>query len=202
MKINSVEYVASARQTADSPWEGLPELAVAGRSNVGKSSLINALLKRRQMARVSGTPGKTRCLNFFRINGRFFLVDLPGYGYAKAPREEQQHWEKMVREYLEDPRRRKVVMMILDIRREVSPLDLALKEWLDHYGTDYLVVATKADKVSGNERARQLRSIRERFPGREILPFSALTEHGRLDLLGCVQRKIELMENDLGGHDE
>jgi len=202
VKISSVEYVASARQMADSPWEGLPELAVAGRSNVGKSSLINALLKRRQMARVSATPGKTRCLNFFRINGRFFLVDLPGYGYAKAPREEQRQWEKMVREYLQDGRRRKVVMLLLDIRREVSPLDLTLKEWLDFYQTDYLVVATKSDKVSGNERTRQLRAIQERFPGREVMPFSALSEFGRLELLGCIQNKIERLENDLGGHDE
>ena len=126
VKCTSVEFVVSARSTADYPKERRPEIAVAGRSNVGKSSLINALLKRKQVARVSATPGKTRGINYFVVNSSFFLVDLPGYGYARISRDEQRQWERMVRDYLHCADRPKLVLVLVDSRHPPSPLDLAL----------------------------------------------------------------------------
>lgn len=195
MKFSSVEFVVSARSTADYPKERRPEIAVAGRSNVGKSSLINALLKRRQVARVSATPGKTRGINYFLVNGSFFLVDLPGYGYARVSRTEQQQWERMVRDYLRSHQRPKLVVMLVDSRHSPSPLDLALRDWLVEAGLEFVVVATKADKLSGNERSRNLAVLRRAYPEVEILPFSSVTELGRLQLLGRLQKFLNEQES-------
>jgi len=191
VKFTAVEFVTSARSASGYPRERLPEIAVVGRSNVGKSSLINTLLKRRGVAKVSGTPGKTRGINYFRINGSFYLVDLPGYGYAKIAEAERRSWDRMIREYFAETTRRRLVIMIVDIRHALSPLDRTLREWLEAQAAEYVVVATKADKLSGNARAASLRELRAAFPDREILPFSALTELGRLELLGRLQRFIK-----------
>lgn len=199
MKCTSVEFVVSARSTADYPKERRPEIAVAGRSNVGKSSLINALLKRRQVARVSATPGKTRGINYFLVNGSFFLVDLPGYGYARISRSEQQQWERMVRDYLHAADRPKLVLALVDSRHPPSPLDLALRDWLAGEGLEYVVVATKADKLSGNERTRNLAVLRKAYPGAELMPFSSTTELGRLQLLGRLQQYLDTNEKNAKG---
>jgi GTP-binding protein len=190
VKFTAVEFVTSARSASGYPPERLPEIAIAGRSNVGKSSLINALLKRRGVAKVSGTPGKTRGINYFRINGSFYLVDLPGYGYAKVSEAERRSWDRMIREYFAESTRRRLVIMLVDIRHAPSALDRTLREWLEAQACDYLVVATKADKLSGNARAASLRILQAAYPGREILPFSSVTEMGRRELLGWLQRFI------------
>lgn len=182
MKISTVEYLLSARSRADFPRRRLPEIAFAGRSNVGKSSLINALLKRRHVAKVSSTPGKTRCVNYFLINDSFYLVDLPGYGYAKVSRSEQQVWEGMVRGYLEDRDRSKFVVMLVDLRHDPGNLDRLMKSWLDSNRNPHVIAATKADKLSGNQRAVRSRQLKTFYTGTEVIPVSSVTELGRREL--------------------
>ncbi|MBN2432274.1 MAG: YihA family ribosome biogenesis GTP-binding protein [Acidobacteria bacterium] len=199
MKITSVEYLLSARSATDYPRQSRPEIAFAGRSNVGKSSLINTLLKRRGIAKTSSTPGKTRCINFFLINGSFYFVDLPGYGYAKVSRHEQQQWGGMIEEYLQAGDRRKLVVMLVDCRHAASPLDLQMKQWLDHHSLAHVIVATKADKLSKNQLAQSLRRLGNAFDGSVLLPFSAENETGRLELWRRIQHFIDSDEQPTGG---
>lgn len=164
----------------DFPEGPLPELAVSGRSNVGKSSLINTLLGRK-MAYISQTPGKTQTLNFYRIGEGFFLVDLPGYGYAQAPKENQKVWARLVEGYLSRRQNLRAVILLIDARHPPSPLDLQMKGWLDSYGIPTLYVATKADKIPRGKRRSMTQMIRKGFsldPSIPIYPFSARTGEG------------------------
>jgi len=199
VKVTSVDYLLSARSATDYPRQPRPEIAFSGRSNVGKSSLINALLKRRGIAKTSSTPGKTRCINFFLINGSFYFVDLPGYGYAKVSRQEQKQWGAMIEEYLQAGDRRKLIVMLVDCRHDVSPLDLRMKQWMDHHRLAHVIVATKADKLSKNQLAQSLRRLRKAFGGSELLPFSAVHETGRLELWRRIQHFIDSDEQPTGG---
>jgi len=151
MKILSAEFVLSAKEPRHYPPAGIPEIAFAGRSNVGKSSLINTLLNRKRLARTSTTPGRTQEINFFRINDGFFFVDLPGYGYAKVPEAIRRQWGPMVETYLRDRPTLRLVVVILDVRRDPSREDLQLIQWLEFYSLEYMIVITKADKISRNE---------------------------------------------------
>jgi len=191
VKITSVEYLVSARSRTDYPKKQLPQIAFAGRSNVGKSSLINALLKRKRMARTSSTPGKTQCINFFLINGSFYFVDLPGYGYAKVPRKERQKWGQIIEEYLQWKEIRKMVVLLVDIRHKSSPLDLQMKSWLDFHQLQHVIAATKADKLSTSRRTRCLNVLKEAFAGTDVIPFSAVKGQGRLQLWGLIKGFIE-----------
>lgn len=191
MKITQIEFMTSARKLSDCPDAAHPDICFAGRSNVGKSSLINALLKRRQVARVSATPGKTRGINFFLINGSFHFVDLPGYGFAKVPREERNYWGKMMREYFEDSRRRKLVIVVIDLRREPSPLDLEMKGWLEFAAVPHLIAATKADKLTANSRSKNIRVLASAYRGCPIVPFSAKTSLGVGDVWGKISGFLE-----------
>jgi len=190
MKIISAEFVLSATEPRHYPPAGIPEVAFAGRSNVGKSSLINTLLNRKRLARTSTTPGRTQEINFFRINDSFFFVDLPGYGYAKVPEAIRKQWGPMVETYLRDRQTLSLVVVILDVRRDPSPEDLQLIHWLEFYSVNFLVVITKTDKISRNEL-----SVRKRIIGDlegasvkpAILSFSAKTGDGK----EFIWRKIE-----------
>jgi GTP-binding protein len=161
MKILAAEFVTGAVQPSQFPRTVLPEVAFAGKSNVGKSSLINALLNRKHLVKTSSTPGKTREINFFRINDAFQFVDLPGYGYAEAPKAIQRGWQQLLESYLtgRDPLRG--VVMIVDARHESSPLDRALKDFLSSHGVPLLIVASKADKLGRNEITANLARIAE-----------------------------------------
>ena len=158
------------------PADRLPETAFLGRSNVGKSSLINALIGQKGLAFTSNTPGRTQTINFYRIEEAFYFVDLPGYGYARVPPGHQLAWKKLIDEYLEKREQLKLSCLILDTRRGWMEKDLDLKRWLEHYGRPYVVVATKTDKLNQSELERGLRAIRQE--GVEPLPFSALTGRG------------------------
>jgi len=182
MRILSAAFVLSAKEPAHYPPALLPEVAFAGRSNVGKSSLINALLMRRGLARTSNTPGRTQEINFFSVNDRIGFVDLPGYGYAKVPEKIRRQWGPMIEAYLRDRRTLQLVVVILDVRREPSEEDLQLIDWLSFYRRRCLIVLTKIDKLNRGERAERLRRIEEalrRFPGMETLVFSAKTGEGK-----------------------
>jgi GTP-binding protein len=154
----------------------LPEIAFLGRSNVGKSSLINALTGQKGLAFTSNTPGRTQTINFYRVDGTFYLVDLPGYGYARVPPGHQLEWKKLIEQYLENRETLKLSCLILDPRRGWTDKDLDLKRWLEYHGRQYLVVATKTDKLNQSEQEHGLRAIRQE--GVEPLPFSALTGRG------------------------
>ncbi len=168
------------------PADGLPEIAFLGRSNVGKSSLINALVGRPGLAFTSKTPGRTQTINFYRIDGSLYFVDLPGYGYARVPRERALAWKKLVEAYLRNRDSLKLAILILDARRGWMSSDLQLKEWLEFHGRRYLVIATKMDKLNQSEQKRGLDAIRQEHV--EPLPFSASTGRGVRELWQAISK--------------
>lgn len=182
MKVLSAEFVLSAKESSHYPPAILPEIAFAGRSNVGKSSLINALLNRRGLARTSNTPGRTQEINFFRINDRFAFIDLPGYGYAKVPVAIRKQWGPMIETYLRERETLRLVVLILDVRRDPSEEDLQLMDWLRCYHIPFVAVLTKTDKVSNNALSNRRRRISEKIgfpPEMPLAAFSAKTGQGK-----------------------
>jgi GTP-binding protein len=192
MRIHSAEFLKSATKPSEYPAGNFPEVAFAGRSNVGKSSLINALVRRKSLAKTSSSPGKTQTINFFRINGKISLVDLPGYGYAKVSLRVKKRWKPMVESYLQTREPIRLVVVILDARRGASAEDLSLVDWLDHHRIPSLIVLTKADKLSQIDRARQKRNLAEipLLAGRDFLFFSAVTGEGKEDLWKKIQESL------------
>jgi GTP-binding protein len=191
MKVLSAEFVLSAKVPAHYPPAVLPEIAFAGRSNVGKSSLINTLVRRKGLARTSNTPGRTQEINFFTVNNRFAFIDLPGYGYAKVPEKIRNNWGPMIETYLRERETLRLVVLILDIRRDPSPEDRQLIGWLQFYRLPVLIVLTKIDKVSQNELAQRKRVIGKDLDLASIaqpVSFSAKTGEGK-DLLWREIRK-------------
>jgi GTP-binding protein len=185
MKITSAAFLGSAVTPEQYPRQPLPEVAFAGRSNVGKSSLINALVHRKNLVKTSATPGKTRAINFFLVNQRFCLVDLPGYGYAKVPRRVQASWQPMVETYLQCRDMLRAVVHIVDLRHPPTHQDLQLRAWLRRHKIVIVTVATKADKVKSGKRAQHIADVRRglALTAEEPLQvFSARTHEGRLQL--------------------
>ncbi|MDD4766479.1 MAG: ribosome biogenesis GTP-binding protein YihA/YsxC [Desulfotomaculaceae bacterium] len=194
MRINDAEFVTSAVKTADYPAGELPEVALAGRSNVGKSSLLNKLVNRKGLARTSNTPGRTRLINFFRVNGVFHLVDLPGYGYAKVSLREKDSWRKMVEGYLNTRINLRGIVLLIDSRHPPTAQDIQMYDWLKYRGVNAVVVATKADKNSRSRLLQSLKVIRAALPlaeGDQLVPFSAETGQGREELLEIIGRWVE-----------
>jgi GTP-binding protein len=186
LAIKSVEFLKSATRREHFPAGAMPQLAFVGRSNVGKSSLLNVLSNRRRLAHVSSTPGRTQLVNFFTVNGALYFVDLPGYGFAKAPESVRRNWEKMITGYLQGNARLKGVFALFDIRRELSEEDRALLDWLTHFGIPFVAVVTKADKLARGAQAQALRRITEEFAPHAPVAvhlFSAQTRHGRDEIL-------------------
>jgi len=184
MKIDTAEFVVGAASPSQFPSSFLPEVAFAGKSNVGKSSLLNAILNRKKLVKTSGTPGKTRQLNFFEINRGFRCVDLPGYGFSRVSRAEKENWEKLVESYLREGRFLAGVVMIVDIRHKPSPLDLSMREWLIAFGLRHLIVANKVDKLKKSQVQSHLAVVRRELDLEEPpLAFSAKTRQGRDVLL-------------------
>jgi GTP-binding protein len=195
MKIISAEFVKSATKPSEYPQGNFPEVAFAGKSNVGKSSLINALVNRKNLAKTSSSPGRTQIINFFLVNGKISLVDLPGYGYSKVSLQVRKNWKPMVESYLQTRKEIRLVVLILDARRGVSPDDLALLDWLDYHKIPSLIVLTKVDKLSQIERARQKRALAENSLLAEKSPafFSAVTGEGREEVWKMIQEAFELI---------
>lgn len=193
MNIKSAEFVKSAVKVKDYPNAVSGEIAFAGRSNVGKSSLINAILNRRQLAKTGSTPGKTRTINFFLIDEDFYFVDLPGYGYAKVSRTMRQSWSIMVENYLKAERPIKALVLIIDIRRDPGDYEMTLVEWLNYYRIPVVIVLTKADKLSGNKRAVRVREIARllNIEKEEAVLFSARTREGSAKLWEYLIRFLE-----------
>ena len=194
MKINTSDLEAVAVRAAQYPPEDLPEIAFAGRSNVGKSSLLNLITGRKALARVSGSPGKTRTINFYRCNDRFRIVDLPGYGYAKISRSESEKWGAMMESYLENRENLIKVVQLVDIRHKPSEQDVQMYEYLKYFELDGIVVATKADKIGSNEKKRSLKLISDTLGMSEddiIITISSLKKSGHEELLDTIDFLLE-----------
>ena len=197
MLIRSVDlpYVCGVKSVL--PKTGKPEFVLAGRSNVGKSSFVNALIQRKSFARTSSTPGKTRTINFYAVNDAFFLVDLPGYGYAKTGPVEQEEWDRLIRRYLSEGEDIEEVILLLDSRRVPNEMDLQMFQWiLAATGYEPIVIITKMDKLKRSQHAKAIKEIREKLGASKdcmMIPFSAETKSGREEFLELVD-KI-LLEN-------
>ena len=161
MKIRSAEFILSASSPWQFPPPTLPEIAFAGRSNVGKSTLINSLLNRKKLVKTSSTPGKTQLINFFKINDKFHFVDLPGYGFAKVPETVRQQWQRLIEAYLQERESLRNVVLIIDSRHGPTSQDRQLKEWLDYYDRPVLIVASKIDKLKRGQIQKHLKIIRQ-----------------------------------------
>jgi GTP-binding protein len=185
MKIHAAEFLISAVSPPQYPQQRLPEVAFAGRSNVGKSSLINVLVHRKNLVKTSSTPGKTQTINFFMVNGRFLFVDLPGYGYARVPQDVQARWRPMIETYLHQRQTLRAVVHIVDIRHPPTTQDQQLRFWLRHHQRPIVTVATKADKIKRSQRSMRLQEIRHVLglsAEEPLILFSAQNHEGRLPL--------------------
>ncbi len=183
--------------TSKLPVTGRPEVAFAGKSNVGKSSLINGLMNRKALARTSAQPGKTQTINFYNINDLMYLVDLPGYGYARVSPAEKEKWGKMIENYLHNSRDLKAVFLLIDIRHEPSANDRQMYEWIVHNGYEPIIIATKLDKIKRSQVQKQVKMIKEGLklrPGSLLIPYSAQTKQGREEIWALI--------DELGGFAE
>lgn len=179
MKITSAEFIKSAFAPEHYPTDELPEIAFLGRSNVGKSSLINSLLQRKGLARTSNTPGRTQSINFFLINESFYFVDLPGYGYARVSKAMRSDWGEMAEKYLSSRPQLALLIQLIDARHEPSALDIQLNDWIVHHGAPRLIVATKSDKLSANALRKSMKAIGDRLETDDLVAYSSEKGTGR-----------------------
>lgn len=190
MKITSTEFVKSAFQRDHWIDSHLPEIAFLGRSNVGKSSLINSLLQRKGLARTSNTPGRTQSINYFLINEALYFVDLPGYGYARVSKSTRSDWGKMAEEYLSLNPQLALCVQLVDSRHEPTTLDMELNEWLNYHAKPHIVVATKSDKLSSNQLNKQSKVLRNALRHSELLEYSSHTGKGRDKVWSAIEKAI------------
>ena len=197
MKIRSLELETVCGITSTLPENDKPEIAFAGKSNVGKSSLINALLNRKSFARTSAQPGKTQTINFYNINDVMYCVDLPGYGYAKVSREVQAKWGKMIENYLQKSPMLKAVFLLIDIRHEPGNNDKEMYDWVVHNGYEPIIIATKLDKIKRSQTQKNIQIIKEKLqvkPGTRVIPFSSETKQGRDELWALIDELVGYVE--------
>ncbi len=186
--------------TSTLPENDKPEIAFAGKSNVGKSSLINALMNRKSLARTSAQPGKTQTINFYNINETLYFVDLPGYGYANASVSVKEKWGKMIERYLKKSNQLKIVFLLLDIRHEPSVNDKNMYDWIVFQGFHPIIIATKLDKINRSQKDKQIKLLKEGLdvvPGTKVFPFSSLTKQGREEIWDCIEEICGLKQEDL-----
>lgn len=194
MKIVNPKFVKSAHKIEDYPYNNLPEIAFAGRSNVGKSSMINTILNRKGLARTSSKPGHTRSINFFNIDNKFYLVDLPGYGFAKVPEKEKEKWKGLINDYLHYRENLKGIVMIVDARHKPTEQDEMMLNWIREFRIPKIIVATKADKLSNNKKAKQKKIIFNtlRLIEEEMFTFfSAKTAEGKKQIFSFINQIIK-----------
>ena len=185
MVIKNINLETVCGITSKLPENSLPEIAFAGKSNVGKSSLINALMNRKSYARTSATPGKTQTINYYNINDAMYLVDLPGYGYAKVSEKEKIAWGKMIERYLNQSKQLKAVFLLIDIRHDPSANDKMMYHWIVEQGFQLIIIATKLDKIKRSQIQKQVKAVKsglDLLPGTIVIPFSAETKQGREEI--------------------
>ncbi|MCD8216407.1 MAG: ribosome biogenesis GTP-binding protein YihA/YsxC [Clostridiales bacterium] len=199
MRVNNAAIDKTAVKKSQYPANGLPEVAFAGKSNVGKSSLINTMAGRKALARTSGSPGKTRTINFFIIENSLYFVDLPGYGYAKASKAETAKWGPMMDEYLLEREQLKAIILLVDVRHEAGKNDIMMLEYLRHYGYKIIIAATKCDKISRNRLPSYLKQLKASLSlreGEKVIPFSSVTKQGRDELWEVILEECGLEDNE------
>jgi GTP-binding protein len=191
VKISSARFITSATRPDGFPRDQRPEIAFCGRSNIGKSSLLNTLTNSHGLARTSSSPGRTQTINFFLIDDRMYFVDLPGYGYAKVPKALKATWGAMIEGYLREREQLKLALMLVDSRMPPTESDTVMKQWLDYHRIPNAVVLTKADKISRNQLSQALRTGAQTLNTKEIVPFSAVTGSGKDELLTRIRAAID-----------
>lgn len=199
MVIKNVSLETVIGVTSKIPQNELPEIAFAGKSNVGKSSLINALINRKSLARTSSQPGKTQTINFYNINDALYFVDLPGYGYAKVSQQEKEKWGRMIERYLHQSNVLKAVFLLIDIRHDPSANDKTMYEWILANGFHPIIIATKADKINRSQLQKQIKAVRQGLgAGKDtvVLPFSAQTKQGREEIYEVIDRLMAPPEGE------
>ena len=193
MIIKNINLETVCGITSKLPENDKPEIAFAGKSNVGKSSLINALMNRKSFARISATPGKTQTINFYNINDALYLVDLPGYGYAKVSQQEKEKWGKMIERYLHSSKQLRAVFLLIDIRHEPSANDKMMYDWVVSQGYNPINIATKQDKLKRSQIDKHVKMLRQGLklvPGTRIIPFSSVTKQGRDEIWELVETEL------------
>lgn len=193
MIIKNINLETVCGITSKLPENDKPEIAFAGKSNVGKSSLINALMNRKSFARISATPGKTQTINFYNINDEMYLVDLPGYGYAKVSQQEKEKWGKMIERYLHSSKQLRAVFLLIDIRHEPSANDKMMYDWVVSQGYNPIIIATKQDKLKRSQIDKHVKMLRQGLklvPGTRIIPFSSVTKQGRDEIWELVETEL------------
>ena len=201
MIIKQAELETVCGITSKLPENAFPEVAFAGKSNVGKSSLINGLLNRKSLARTSSQPGKTQTINFYKVNGDLYLVDLPGYGYAKVSNEIKAKWGRMIENYLHGSKQLKAVFLLVDIRHEPSANDKDMYQWLVAQGYEPVIIATKLDKIKRSQVQKQIKILKEGLkllPGTQLIPFSAETKQGRDEIWDVICSFVEEPSDERG----
>ena len=199
MEVRNVSLAAVGVKMGQYPTDGRPEVAFVGKSNVGKSTLINAMVGRRALARTSSQPGKTRTINFYDVEGLMYIVDVPGYGYAKAPKTEIEKWGKMIEEYLQNRQELRSIVMLIDIRHEPGKNDKIMYDWLKHYGYDIIIAATKSDKIKRSQLQKNLSVIRKSLDLKEgeiLIPFSGPEKKGVKELWDAIENVIGLEKEE------
>lgn len=190
MVIRNIDLETVCGVTSALPANDKPEVAFAGKSNVGKSSLINALMNRKSYARISATPGKTQTINFYNINSELYLVDLPGYGYARVSEKEREQWGRMIERYLHASTQLKAVFLLIDIRHEPSANDKMMYKWIVEQGYEPVIIATKLDKIKRSQVQKHVKMLKEGLglvPGTKIIPFSSVTKQGRDEIWELIE---------------
>ena len=193
MIIRNINLETVCGLTSQLPDNQLPEIAFAGKSNVGKSSLINALMNRKSYARISATPGKTQTINFYNINEELYLVDLPGYGYAKVSEQEKAKWGKLIERYLHGSAQLTAVFLLIDIRHDPSANDKMMYDWIVAQGYNPIIIATKLDKIKRSQVDKHLKAVRQGLNlvrGTKVLPFSSVTKQGKDDIWAFVETEL------------
>ena len=201
MIIKQAELETVCGITSKLPENAFPEVAFAGKSNVGKSSLINGLLNRKSLARTSSQPGKTQTINFYKVNGDLYLVDLPGYGYAKVSNEIKAKWGRMIENYLHGSKQLKAVFLLVDIRHEPSANDKDMYQWIVAQGYEPVIIATKLDKIKRSQVQKQMKILKEGLnllPGTQLIPFSAETKQGRDEIWDVICSFVEETSDERG----
>ncbi len=198
LKIESAEFLQGVADLRQLPKNELREIVFIGRSNVGKSSLLNKMCNKKNLARSSSTPGKTREINYYIINNAFYFVDLPGYGYAKVPEQMRAGWKKLIEDFLKRGESVALATQLIDSRQEPTPLDLMMMDWLEYYEVPYLLVLTKSDKLPFSKLGKQVENYKERFHSqltegccRGIVPFSIINGEGRTELLKFIDMHLQ-----------
>ena len=192
MVIKNVNLETVCGITSTLPENRFPEIAFAGKSNVGKSSLINGLMNRKSLARTSSQPGKTQTINYYNINGQMYFVDLPGYGYATANEKVKAQWGKLIEDYLHQSKKIRAVFLLIDIRHDPSANDKMMYDWIVSWGYHPIIIATKLDKIKRSQKDKQVKAVRQGLgllPGTEVIPFSSVTKQGRDEIWELAERE-------------